>query len=161
MIHGSNRVVHSWTWWLALGLALGAPGAAHADRGMSTNIVKGLYTNWVRTAPDAGPRLRTRTYAADPATTFATAKLTASRRPRWKIVRADAAKGFIVAESRTKFMRFVDDVTIWVTPGGRGGSVVDVESRSRVGLGDLGTNARRVADYLEALDEAMAAKGGM
>jgi uncharacterized protein (DUF1499 family) len=128
---------------------------------MSTNVLKGLYTNWVRTTPDAGPALRTRTYAADPAKAFATARELASRRPRWKIVREEPAKGFIQAEARTKFMRFTDDVTIWIVPGERGGSVVDVESRSRVGLGDLGTNARRVSDYLEALDGAMDAGGGM
>jgi uncharacterized protein (DUF1499 family) len=141
---------------------LGVPGAARADRGMATNILKGLYTNWVRTTPDAGsPRLQTRTYAADPATAFKTAKDVASHRARWKIIGADAAKGFIRAEARTKWMRFIDDVTIWVTPGGHGGSIVDVESRSRVGLGDFGTNARRVSDYLDALDRAMDKKGGM
>ena len=162
MSRGGRWAASPLAWWLGIALVLGVPGAARADRGMATNVLKGLYTNWVRTTPDAGsPRLQTRTYAADPAKAFATAKEVASRRPRWKIVGAHAAKGFIQAEARTKWMRFVDDVTIWVTPGGHGGSIVDVESRSRVGLGDFGTNARRVADYLEALDRAMDAKGGM
>jgi len=158
---GGKWAVHPWAWGLGLALLLGAPGAARADRGMSTNILKGFYTNWVRSTPDASPALRTRTYAADPAAAFATARALASSRPRWKIVHADAAKGFITAEARTRFMRFVDDVTVWVTAGERGGSVVNVESRSRVGLGDFGTNARRVANYLEALDRAIDAKGGM
>lgn len=161
MSHAGRRAIPPGALGLGIVLLLGAPGPARADRGMSTNILKGLYTNWVRTTPDSGPSLRTRTYAADPAAAFATAKAVAAARPRWKIVRENAAKGFIQAEARTKFIRFVDDVTIWVAPGERGGSIVNVESRSRVGLGDLGTNARRVSDYLEALDRAIDAKGGM
>ena len=161
MSRGGSWTFHPWAVGLGMALLLGARGAARADRGMSTNILKGLYTNWVRTTPDAGPGLRTRTYAADPARAFEAARETAARRPRWKIVRADKAKGFITVEARTRFLRFVDDVTIWVTAGERGGSVVDVESRSRVGLGDFGTNARRVSDYLDALDRAMDAGGGM
>lgn len=147
---------------LVSALLLLLPGQARADRGMSTNILKGLYTNWVRTTPDAGnPNLRTRTYAADAARAFARAKEVTARMAGWKIVSKNPAAGVLKIEARTKFMHFVDDVTIRVIAGEGGGSVVNVESRSRVGLGDFGTNARRVSHYLEKLDETLDKNGEM
>jgi uncharacterized protein (DUF1499 family) len=157
-----RSAVHSIALSLGASLLLGLPADARADRGMSTNILKGLYTNHVRTTPEAGnPGLRTRTYAADVSTAFENARTVAAGMSRWKIAKADPATGTIAAEARTRWMRFVDDVTITVTPGETGGSVVNVASRSRVGLGDLGVNARRVSNYLKALDKVMDAKGGM
>ena len=44
----------------------------------------------------------------------------------------------------TRLFRFVDDVVIRVRPRGAG-SVVDLRSNSRVGGGDLGANAERIA----------------
>ena len=44
----------------------------------------------------------------------------------------------------TRLFRFVDDVAIRVRPRGAG-SVVDLRSNSRVGGGDLGANAERIA----------------
>ncbi len=58
--------------------------------------------------------------------------------------------GRIEATATTPWFGFRDDVVIRVTPT-EGGSRVDVRSLSRVGRGDLGTNAKRVRAFLAKL----------
>ena len=123
-------------------LVLGAMAAEappeKQERGMSTNLIKGLYRNWVRTTPGSdNPDLRTRIYAAVPKQIFDRARELASRRRGWKIVEENADAGRLRIEARTRILRFVDDVTIKVSPSEGGGSLLNMESRSRVGLGDL------------------------
>ncbi len=150
----------------ALCLVIGAMTAEappeKQERGMSTNFIKGLYTNWVRTTPGAdNPDLRTRIYAAGSKQIFERARALASKRPGWKIVEADAEVGRLKIEARTRILRFVDDVTIKVSAAKGGGSLLNMESRSRVGLGDLGTNARRVGDFLRKFDDVVRSSGEM
>lgn len=89
-----------------------------------------------------------------PAAAFAAA-LEAARGMGWEIVAADSAAGRIEATDETKWFGFQDDVVVRVAPAGEG-SRVDVRSVSRVGRGDVGTNARRIRTYLERLGEAAA-----
>jgi uncharacterized protein (DUF1499 family) len=53
------------------------------------------------------------------------------------------AEGRIEATDSTRFFGFKDDVVVRVRAEGTG-SRIDIRSKSRVGLGDAGTNARRV-----------------
>lgn len=69
----------------------------------------------------------------------------------WTIVDADPAAGRIEASDRTFWFGFTDDAVVRITPSAEGGARVDVRSVSRVGLGDVGTNARRVRSFLEKL----------
>jgi len=66
------------------------------------------------------------------------------------VVNADAAGGLIEATATTFWFGFKDDVVVRVRAM-EGGSVVDVRSVSRVGVSDLGTNARRIGEILEAI----------
>ncbi len=68
----------------------------------------------------------------------------------WVIVAEDASTGRIEATATTPWFGFNDDIVVRVTPVGAG-SRIDVRSVSRVGKGDLGTNARRVRAYLAKL----------
>ena len=68
----------------------------------------------------------------------------------WTIIDAKAAEGRIEATAETFWFGFKDDIVVRIRPDGNG-SRVDVRSVSRVGLGDMGTNARRVMKYLVAL----------
>lgn len=61
----------------------------------------------------------------------------------WDIRLTEPAEGVIEATATTRLFKFKDDVTITVTREGNG-SVVNVRSKSRIGKGDLGTNARRI-----------------
>ena len=70
----------------------------------------------------------------------------------WEVVKADATEGRIEATDTTFWFGFKDDVVIRVGPTD-GGSRVDVRSLSRVGVGDAGTNAKRIRAYLKALTQ--------
>jgi uncharacterized protein (DUF1499 family) len=59
-------------------------------------------------------------------------------------------EGRLEATDTTFYFGFSDDIVVRVRPAAAG-SRVDVRSESRVGLGDAGTNARRVVNYLFVL----------
>lgn len=79
--------------------------------------------------------------------------LAVARDMGWNVVYADEDEGRIEATDRTFWFGFTDDIVIRVEAGANG-SRVDVRSVSRVGRSDVGTNARRIRRYLEALYEA-------
>ena len=97
----------------------------------------------------AYPDLRTRRMGAAPADAFERAQQ-AARDMGWEVVAADAAAGRLEATDTTFWFGFKDDVVIRVEADGAG-SRVDVRSVSRVGVGDVGANARRIRAYLRAL----------
>lgn len=68
----------------------------------------------------------------------------------WEIVDQNAAQGRIEAVDTTFWFRFKDDIVIRIRPSTTG-SIVDARSLSRVGVGDAGTNARRLQAFLAAL----------
>jgi uncharacterized protein (DUF1499 family) len=84
-----------------------------------------------------------------PSTAFSAALKDAKNRG-WQVVNADAAKGIIEAVATTFWFGFKDDVVVRISPA-PGGSRVDMRSVSRVGRGDIGTNASRIRSYLENL----------
>jgi uncharacterized protein (DUF1499 family) len=74
----------------------------------------------------------------------------AARDAGWELVNTSAETWRIEATDTTTFFGFKDDIVVRLTPiGGR--TVVDVRSVSRVGRSDVGTNARRIREYLAAL----------
>jgi uncharacterized protein (DUF1499 family) len=81
--------------------------------------------------------------------------LAAVRAMNWEVVAADPSAGRIEATDTTALFGFKDDVVVRVRADGNG-SRIDVRSLSRVGGGDLGTNAKRVRAYLRRLAEAQA-----
>lgn len=99
--------------------------------------------------PDLGPA---RLPAVAPADAFARA-LAVVRAQGWEIVAADADALRIEATERSFWFGFADDVVVRVAAAGTG-SRVDVRSLSRVGVGDLGVNARRVRAFVAALADA-------
>ena len=70
----------------------------------------------------------------------------------WRIVTADKGAGRIEATDTTRWFGFQDDVVVRLTQWGAG-TRVDVRSVSRIGRGDVGTNARRIRRYLQALQD--------
>lgn len=69
----------------------------------------------------------------------------------WEIVSGDQAAGRIEATDTTRWFGFTDDVVVRLTPWGAG-TRVDVRSVSRIGRSDVGTNARRIEEFLDALE---------
>ena len=70
-----------------------------------------------------------------------------------EIVNVDAQAGRVEATDTTRWFGFKDDVVVRVRPGPTG-SVVDMRSVSRVGVSDLGANAQRIGEFLEAFPSA-------
>ena len=68
----------------------------------------------------------------------------------WEISNADAANGLIEATATTFWFGFKDDVAIRITALEHG-SRIDVRSVSRVGVSDIGTNAKRIRVFLKLL----------
>ena len=73
--------------------------------------------------------------------------LAAVRAEGWDLVTADSMAGRIEATATTGWFGFKDDVVVRIQAQGAG-SKVDVRSVSRVGGSDVGTNARRIREYL-------------
>ena len=72
----------------------------------------------------------------------------------------DGGDSFIEALARTTFLAFPVDVSIRVTDEGDT-TYVDMRSASRYGRHDFGDNARRINDFLLALDAAVAGAAGL
>jgi uncharacterized protein (DUF1499 family) len=98
--------------------------------------------------PDIGPAHLDK----HPDQAFAVA-LDAARKLGWTVAAADSERGRIEATDRTFWYGFTDDIVVRVRAEG-GGSRIDVRSKSRIGTGDFGTNARRVRAYLAAVKSA-------
>lgn len=97
----------------------------------------------------AYPDLAPLELALSPAQAFEKA-MAAARGMGWEIVDSSPAEGRIEATATTFWFRFKDDVVVRVAASGYG-SRIDVRSVSRVGKGDVGTNARRIRAYLDRL----------
>jgi uncharacterized protein (DUF1499 family) len=95
--------------------------------------------------PELGPL----SMDAPPEAVFVRA-LEAARDMGWEVVESDPDRGRIEATATTAWFGFKDDVIVRIRPEA-GGSRVDVRSVSRVGRSDVGTNARRIEEYLELL----------
>lgn len=79
--------------------------------------------------------------------------LRTAREMGWELVDQNRRDGRIEATATTPFFGFKDDVVIRVSSAS-GISRVDVRSKSRVGRGDVGANAKRIRAYLERLRAA-------
>lgn len=95
------------------------------------------------------PDIKTIETQASAATVFAAAESVA-RRLGWEIVSSEPEAGRIEATDTTRFFAFKDDVSIRIRPT-PGGSIVDVRSKSRVGMGDMGANADRIRAFRDQL----------
>ena len=105
-------------------------------------------------------RLRGRAYHVPFAEVWRAAVETARAQKRWTVTAAEARQGVIEAEARTAMWKFVDDVEVRVWLDGDGSTRVDLTSASRGWPADLGTNARRIARFLHALDRRLRPAAG-
>ncbi len=103
-----------------------------------------------QTYPDIQPLLTN-----EPADKVFSAARDAVAQMGWTLVEASVGDGRIEATATTPWVGFRDDVVIRVASID-GQTRVDVRSKSRVGRGDMGANAKRVRAYLAALEAALA-----
>lgn len=69
----------------------------------------------------------------------------------WHVVAFDVKDGRIEATDTTFWFGFTDDIVIRVRQAGKLGARLDIRSKSRVGVSDLGRNAARLRTYLKTL----------
>jgi uncharacterized protein (DUF1499 family) len=86
-----------------------------------------------------------------PADQVFAAALAVAREMDFEITSQSPEKGEIQAVATTRVWRFKDDVTITVARDGQ----VNVRSKSRIGKGDLGANARRIRDFQTRLSRKL------
>lgn len=75
---------------------------------------------------------------------------TVARQLGWNIVAVDTVAGRMESSDRTQWFGFTDDQVVRVKPT-PAGSRIDIRSLSRVGGSDVGTNARRIREFLAAI----------
>ena len=84
----------------------------------------------------------------DPKTSWDIVKKTVEQLPRTKVVSADNSD--IHAECKSMIFRFVDDLTLHLTPSN---GIINIRSASRIGYSDLGVNRRRVENLRKKLQQ--------
>jgi uncharacterized protein (DUF1499 family) len=72
----------------------------------------------------------------------------------WHVAEASAAAGIIEATAVTPIMGFKDDVVIRIQGTGQT-TRVDMRSVSKVGISDLGMNAKRIRLFLTELEQVI------
>ena len=99
------------------------------------------------------PKIQPLDLALSSADGYDLALATAHQIAGWRIVAESRQEGWLEAEARTPLLRFVDDIRIWIEALDGGGCRVHMRSRSRVGRGDFGANARRIKTFLRLVGE--------
>ncbi len=81
---------------------------------------------------------------------FAKVRDLAQKQPGWTITATTVTEkeSIVEGETQTRMFGFIDDWVIRITDAQGGGVVVDMRSKSREGKGDLGTNAKRIREFL-------------
>ena len=146
-----GRVVRALT-ALAVGLAIAAIPAGAYVQARSLPRINDISTDPQEQSEEsrrAYPDIQPLRLKVAPNIAFERAK-GAIEQSGWQLVREDASAGRLEAVATTFWFGFKDDVIVRVAADGRG-SRVDVRSKSRVGKGDLGTNAQRIRTYLRRL----------
>ncbi len=98
---------------------------------------------------EAYPDIETIVLLDPPSFVFETA-LEVAEKMGWEIVASNAGEGRIEATATTPWVGFKDDVVIRIRADGPE-TRVDVRSKSRVGRGDMGVNAKRIRAFRDRL----------
>lgn len=109
-----------------------------------------------RQQQQAYPDIKPVQFNQPPAQVF-DAALASAKSLGWKIIAAVPIEGRIEANDTTFWFGFTDDIVIRIAASGTGARL-DIRSESRVGHGDVGTNARRIRKFLGTLADRVAAK---
>ncbi len=84
-----------------------------------------------------------------PAAMFDKVKGLAAANPNWTIVATDPNTMTIEGVSTSKLFRFPDNFIIQVRPSSDGGSLIEMRSKSRYGVGDFGVNYKRIHNFFD------------
>jgi len=126
--------------------------------GLAKRLATYLSRNTARTRLDHEfPELRSPRYAL-PRHRVHDLVIRAARDAGWRIIDTVPERGSIHAVVATPWLRFRDDVRISLEEGPDGSTLVQVESRSRLGRADFGANIAHVKTLHRRLDALAAAE---
>jgi uncharacterized protein (DUF1499 family) len=94
------------------------------------------------------PNLAPGKTASDPEAVFAGVEKIAASSPDWRITNEDPKTMTLEGVATSSLFRFRDDFIIQVRPRDGGGSLVEMRSKSRDGVGDFGVNNHRIEMFL-------------
>jgi uncharacterized protein (DUF1499 family) len=97
------------------------------------------------------PNLAPLSVSPAPADVFARVEKLAANTPGWLVTYDDPKTMTIEGVATSKLFRFRDDFVIQVRPADTGGSLVEMRSKSRDGVGDFGVNYRRIETFLNTV----------
>ncbi|WP_257460566.1 DUF1499 domain-containing protein [Archangium lipolyticum] len=97
------------------------------------------------------PDLKSRKLAEPPDAVFERAVALARAHPGWTVTNVDVQARTFEGVAESRVFRLRDDFVVRVRPEEGGGTRVDMRSKSRAGRGDMGANAARIHEFLEAL----------
>ena len=103
---------------------------------------------------EAYPDITTFYTSQPPRKVFQAALFTASLMG-WEIIAQDLGKFRFEAIAKTPLFGFTDDIAVRITVSAEHSTAVDIRSMSRVGISDLGTNAKRIREFLNQLQVAL------
>ncbi len=87
---------------------------------------------------------------------FAKVKAVAAKMPDWQITFTDPHAHTVEGVATSRLFHFQDDFVIQVRPSDSGASLVEMRSKSRDGIGDLGVNYHRIETFFANLAAAAA-----
>jgi uncharacterized protein (DUF1499 family) len=122
--------------------------AAAKQRGEGSNSLE-IDSDTLAQQAQAYPELKTLVMKAPYDYVYEKAEKTA-KTMGWKIYRQSYNSGVMEAVDTTSIMNFKDDIVIRIRTNEEG-TLVDLRSVSRVGLGDMGANAARINAFLERM----------
>jgi uncharacterized protein (DUF1499 family) len=91
----------------------------------------------------------------DPAAAFQRVSEVANQIPTWKVTYTEPSSNTLEAVATSKSFHFQDDIVIQVRPSPDGASLIEMRSKSRDGIGDLGVNRRRIARFFDRMALAL------
>jgi uncharacterized protein (DUF1499 family) len=100
------------------------------------------------------PPLAPGSIPGDSAAVFDRVKTLVASIPDWQITYVDPKTRTLEGVSTSKLFHFQDDFVIEVRPGPNGTNLVEMRSKSRDGVGDLGVNYKRIVMFLGKLQSA-------
>ena len=106
----------------------------------------------------AEPGAAAPTYPVPPAELWQAWRAVLEDAPRVSVIAADEPRLLLLAQDRTPVLRFVDTVSLHVLPAADGGSTFAAYSHSEIGYSDLGTNRRRLEEWIEEVERRL--RGG-
>lgn len=86
-----------------------------------------------------------------PAATFGKLKDLAAANPHWTIIATDPSTMTIEGVATSGLFHFPDNFIIQVRPATDGGSLIEMRSKSRYGVGDFGVNYKRIHNFFDRI----------